>query len=219
MPQRGEAEHCVREFAIRRVHVSIYRSGLDQVHGDPARAEFPRQAAREGGQSGLRHRVGRDAGEGDTIANIRAYGDDAAAGLQMWNGSLGGEQGRAHVHVQQRVDVVQARVHERAHARDAGVVHEDVETAERLYGLFDGALHGSRICAVRLDGHGATALLLQLADQFGRAIGGVLVGDGDVRTLFRQCPRDARADATGCAGHQRAFSIQVDHRVLLCRIL
>jgi hypothetical protein len=110
--------------------------------------------------------------------------------------------------VQQGVDVFHARVHERPHPRDAGVVHQDVEAAECLHGLLHRTFHGDGIGAVGLDRHCAATLVLEFLHQRCRAVRGAFVGDGDVGALVGERAGDAGADPSRAARDECALSSQ-----------
>ena len=61
--------------------------------------------------------------------------------------------GRAHVDVQDRVDVFERDVLKLTQAKNAGVVDQDVEPAQLGDRLIDRSLDGRDIRAVRLDRH------------------------------------------------------------------
>jgi hypothetical protein len=83
---------------------------------------------------------------------------------------------------------------------DAGVVDQDVETAERLLGLGEQAVDLLRLRHVGLDGDGSAALARDVGDDAIAALlaGGVVDDDGGAR--LGQMPGDSGPDPLGSPG-------------------
>ena len=92
-----------------------------------------------------------------------------------------------------------------AGVRDAGVVDEDVELAERLLHVGEHPLHCRRVGDV--GGHGERLHTLQLLR---RLLGGLEheIVDDDVRALGSEAERDRAADAATCAGDERDLVLE-----------
>jgi hypothetical protein len=194
---------------VGRVHVGVDGAGLDDVDGDAARAEFPRQALGEGGQRGLRQRVDRQPGPArDPVGEVASDVDDAAALAEVQDGGLARQNRGANVDVQEGVDVCERHVLDLGEADDPSVVDEDVQAAERLDGLADGRPDRVRVGAVGLDGDAAAAPLLDGADHPRGGVRRLLVGDGHVGALGGQGLGDCGADAAACTGDEGALSLK-----------
>ena len=216
-PERDPGELRVGCLAIRRVHLGVGRAGVHQVDGDAARPELAGQAAIERQQRRLRHRIYGDPAERHALGEPRADRDDAAAIGQMGDRRLRGEDDRADVHGEQGIDIGKALLGDEPAAGDAGIVHEDVEAAEAVRRFVDRALHRRRIGAVGLDRDAAPTHGLDRAHYLGGAVGGALVGDGDIRPLVGERQRNGGTDAARGAGHQSPLASQFSHdRCFLC---
>ena len=173
--------------------------------------EFPGEAAVERLQRRLGHVVGGARIPDDAVGAAGADGDDAAAGLQVRDRRLGREDGRAHVHRQQGVDVLLADLGERGVADDGGVVDQDVETAQGGDRLLHRPLHRRHVGAVGLDGEPLAPLGLDGLHDLRGPVVRPFVGDRHVRALFGEFQSDGGADAAGSARHQGALASQVRH--------
>src|SRR5689334_8249300 len=99
------------------------------------------------------------------------------------------------------------RVGERAGLVPAGVVDQDVDPAELLYGPVDHRLDALAIGDVRAYREGARARRRRLL-----GVRLVQVGDDDGRPFRRELPRDRLADALPGTGHDRDLVIELSHR-------
>src|SRR5438093_12920591 len=86
-----------REVAVRRIHVSINRAGLDVVNGDAARAEVSGKSLRETRDRSLRKRIDRTADEWHALAVGTANVNDTPAFAQMPRGFLCRNEQPAHI--------------------------------------------------------------------------------------------------------------------------
>ena len=116
------------------------------------------------------------------------------------------------VDVQQAEHLVGVGVgHRVAAARDAGVVHEDVEPAE----LGDDRRHhgfvGLGVVDRRLDGDGPPPEGLDLGHDGSRVVGAAPVVHRHVGAVGRQPEADRGADAPPSAGDERDATFQTSH--------
>ena len=123
---------------------------MDDIHRDPPLADITGQSFGETNESGLAHRVQRDARDRHAIGVAGADGDDAAAVLHPPGRGLRGDEDTADVEVERAVELVPRDVPDRAVGVDAGVGHEHVEAPELVRGALDGDGGALRGAAERL---------------------------------------------------------------------
>src|SRR5438270_2590629 len=70
---------CLREVAVRRIHVGINRARLDIIDRDSTRPQVASQSLREAGNGSLGERIDRTANERHTLAIGAADMNDATA--------------------------------------------------------------------------------------------------------------------------------------------
>ncbi len=93
---------------------------------------------------------------------------------------------------------------------DAGVVDQDGDGAEGLFGLVEGARHGGAVGDVGLDGQSFAALGFDVFFERGKALGAA----GDQRdggAVVGERKRELHAQAAGGAGHQRDAALEIEH--------
>jgi hypothetical protein len=105
---------------------------------------------------------------------------------------------------------------EAAKPQNAGVVDEDIESAQGGDGLVDRGFDGGDIGAVGLDRHGFPSRGLDGVDDLRGAICGLFVSDGDIGAFRGERSCDGRADTPACARHQGPFSCQRHDLLLFC---
>src|SRR5690606_29972380 len=183
----------------------------------------------EGGDAGLGRAV---VGLADVAVDARRRRgvDDAAvdllAGLRLLapvgSSPPGGGEGALEVDLDDEVPLLLGHVGEHAVAEDAGVVDEDVETAEGLDRLVDHALGGFPVADVGAVDDGlaphAPDLLDDLTGGAGAATGAVHLGtevvDDDLRSLSGHHQRVLAADAPTGTGDDGDSSFEDSaHRV------
>ena len=89
---------------------------------------------------------------------------------------------------------------------DAGVVDQDVELAERLFGFGEESLDFGRFGDVGLHGDGLAAFFVDVGDDAVRAFLAGAVVDDDGRAFGGQLFGDRGADAFGCPGDDGDFA-------------
>ena len=98
--------------------------------------------------------------------------------LPRWaSAALLGDNLRAHVDIEERVDVRERDVLEFAQSKNPRIVDEDVEAAKLGDRLRDRSLNGGDVGAVGLDRHGFAPLRLYASDDFRRTLRRLLVSD------------------------------------------
>jgi hypothetical protein len=115
------------------------------------------------------------------------------------------------VQVELLVEVLLGDVFERRELVDAGIVHQDVERAERLLRLGEQALDVRLSRDIGLHRNGLAALAGDLGHH---AVGAVLAGgvvDDDRRAFIRQMLGDGGANPLGCPGHDRHLVRELAH--------
>ena len=122
---------------------------------------------------------------------------------------LRAQERRFQVHRDGAVEIVLGQIVDAAHDRDAGIVDENVDRAERGGGLFDHARNGRSLRDVGRDRDGAAAASLNLRDDRLRVFRPLAVIDRDRGAQFRERQRNRRTDAAGCARHQCDMRTQI----------
>ena len=122
---------------------------------------------------------------------------------------LGAEKRRFQVDRDGRIEFGLGQVIDAAHDRDAGIVDENVDRAERERDVIDHLGDGGGLRHVGGDRDGAAALALDAGhDRFG--FGGALaVIDRDGGAGLGQRDRNRGADAARAARHQRNVAVQI----------
>ncbi len=115
--------------------------------------------------------------------------------FQVFEGGLRGDKDAADVQIDHVLQLFQGGFLERLGDGGAGVVDKNIEPAQHGGSLLNGGDHGLGAGAVRLDGDGFPAELLNMFDNSSRRLGALGVGDGDVGAFGRQTPGDGGADA------------------------
>ncbi len=123
----------------------------------------------------------------------------------MRQGGAAGAHDAEDVDVEDLVPLFVGVVLDGADGSDAGVVDEDVQTAE----LFDGVAHGCPYGGVVRDVGRETE---QRCGELAR----VEVEHGDRRAAFRQCAGRGEPDAGGAAGDDGSESREIGHAVPPC---
>ena len=116
------------------------------------------------------------------------------------------DQERAlEVHPQHAVEIGFREVEEIGAVNDAGIVHQNVEVAERAAGLRDHVLGAARVADV---GGDEPAVAVPIARGGGFARGFVDVGDDDARAFGDIALGDREPDAARPAGHDRDLVLE-----------
>ena len=181
--------------------------------------EFPAEHFGQTDDAGLGRRVVALAEETDHAGDRREI-DDPPAVRKTLAGRLAHLKDAGQVGVDHVVPLLDAHLLDRPVADDAGVVHEDVETAEPPDGFVDHPLEGRRVANVGRQRHGPTGLHAG-GRLFGqgpiRSFRVVEVVDHDVGARLVQPPRGGLAQALPTARDNRrlAGKIQGNHKDLL----
>jgi hypothetical protein len=190
-----------------------HHRGLDAArrHGvdaQAARGIFQRRRAGEGQHRSLGGGVERQPWVGIAQAAHRAVvDDDAAPGWQHQRDlRLHRQEQRPDVDVEDGVeDLVRLLGERRAPLLDAGIVEGDVEAAELVAGLLDGAADAIGIAEVDRDETGGAAGRPACRGGVVTAVG-VAAEDGDVGAAPREGERGRPSDAGGSAGDQHRLA-------------
>jgi hypothetical protein len=104
---------------------------------------------------------------------------------------------------------------------DAGVVHEDVDDAERLHGLVEQRAHLLLVADVGLDDDGSPSRLLDALAGTGGAVGVLEVAEDDIGTFLCELHSRRLADARVRTGDDRDLAVQLScrHGLLLVSAL
>ena len=113
----------------------LHHAGVDRVDADLARAQLLGQRPRDGIDGGLRGAVDRRVRRRQRAGDRADVDDAAAGGAEVLHRLLRGEEQPEDVQVELLVEVLLGDAFERGELVDAGVVHQDVEPAERLLRL------------------------------------------------------------------------------------
>lgn len=140
------------ELAICRIHVGVYRSRLNAVDGDSARAQVARPAARETRDRGLAGAIQSRARRNGAVRYDAADIDDATAVFHALRGLTRGEKHRAHVQIERPIEILFSRLFQRLESKHPGVVHENVQAAQGFDRLLEQAFDLRCIAHVRAHG-------------------------------------------------------------------
>ena len=110
-------------------------------------------------------------------------------------------------------DILAERLHRLGRMADAGIVHQDVETAE----IQQRRLHHGGDIAVHRDIDGDAMGHLAEGGRDALARGAVAIGDEDPGALGHEFARDALAEARAAAGHDRCLACKPHDGLSLCQ--
>ncbi len=194
----------IGETAVAEPGVRRRRAGRDRVAADPVGGVGVGNEPGERQDSRLRDRVVRHPHR-RTLPRSRGDVDDRApAGTQVRQCRPDRPDVAHHVQVPRRVPVRVRHVLEGGVDREADVVHQDVEAAERTGGVGDDAC--------RCGGVGEIRLHVRLLADSGRV---APPARGDTGALGDEEPRRLEADAAGRAGDETHLPLEAEiHRRL-----
>ena len=207
--------HAAERDVAGEIGPAAHHVGCDQrrrhrVDGDAFLDEPRRVAARQSFHAGLGGVVVHADGAG-AARRTRGDVDDPAPLARPHHGQHGlrAQERRFQVDRDGAVEIVLGQIIDAAHDRDAGIVDENVDRAERGSDLFDHRSHGRRLRDIGRDRDGAAAAGLDPGDDGVGIIRALAVIDRDRGARFRERQRNRRADAAGCARHQRDMRAQI----------
>ena len=131
-------------------------------------------------------------------------------GAEMWLRGAQNAERRGGVDVDHRIPLRVAHVVDRAVPDIAGIVHDDVEIAERLKRRSDRLVAEIGRGDIADERHGAAALRRDRRHGLGGRIG-VEVADHHLGAASRELARDRGADAAARPGHQRHPAVERGH--------
>ncbi len=190
--------------------IGVDEPRCDGVARDVAGGHLARDRLGESDQAGLRRRVvrlARVAGHPGDGRNIH----DAPRALphHRTHGGLGHEERAAEIQVDDRVPVLGAHAHEQVVAGDAGVVHEDLETAAAEFECgFHDVLGLAVDGDVPLDKRRLTPALLDKTLGLRGGLSVSLVVDGDAGAVACEPDRGGAPDPAARAGDERGPSFE-----------
>src|SRR5580658_1630399 len=189
--------------------------GDDHAGGDAVDADLRRPGLGHGLRKHVQRSLGRAVvrvGGPRMDAAERADVDDAAAAaLQMRIGVPGHEERAAGVGGEHLIPLLELDALERFGFEAAGVVDEDVETAERERGIVDGVLDAPLVMHVAAYCGSLHAEATEVHDDVLRFIAGAAVGAGDVGSCAGKTHGEAAADAPGSASNQYPLPFERVH--------
>ena len=206
----GQVGHVV---VGQREQLGVDDTGVDHHHLDAGLPQVDGHRLGEGGQCGLRGVVGRLAGRAQLGGDGRDVDDGArAAGQHLGQQVVGQAHRRQVVDVHDGRDGVDVERRRVAALGDAGVVDQEVDTAERVQHVDRQLVHRVGVGQV---GHPHAAVgrvlhaaLQHLGEQLGPA-----GADADDGAPLGQGLGQPGPDPRGPPGHQRAAPLQVQrHR-------
>src|SRR5436190_15194758 len=133
----------------------------------------------------------------------------SAALLHVLDGRLNRYKHSTHIDCNCAIEVFQAKLVDRRHQTDAGVVDEDIDAAEFLRGLVDGAGDGVRGHAVRLKGDCLYAEFPGGRRNSVRAIRLADIGQRDMDAFAGQTHDDGGANTAASSSDNGALVLQV----------
>src|SRR5260221_1950181 len=188
-------------------HVGRDEARGDRVDRDRPSGELLRERARESEDAGLARGVVRLSG----VARDPDHGgdiDDPASGFhQRARRGLEEVPAALQVHGDDAVEVFFAHAQEQLVARDAGVVHEDVEPAELLLDLCHELRDGRRAGDVAAVGPRALGELGALRCRRTRGLGARRHA-GDLRSAARELDRDGGTDPARSPRYEGPTALQ-----------
>jgi hypothetical protein len=114
----------------------------------------------------------------------------------------------ADVDVEHAIHLFQRCLLKRFRNGRAGIVHQDIESAERGHGFLDSALNSFGIGGIGLNGDRLSAVAFNLLNDRRGRISAFRVGDGDVRSVCSQTFGDGGANTARAAGDECNFPFQ-----------
>ena len=176
-------------------HIRVNEARSNHVDRDAARSEFLGCRLREAEHASLRCSVVRLAGIAHETDN-RAHVDDAAAALLHHDlrSCLRTVEYALEVRIDDRIEIFFFHANQKSVTRDAGVVDEDVNRAERLDNFCKHFFYCSTVCHIGLHEDCLAAILLDLALDFLRCLLVASEVDGNLGTLRSEADSNGTAD-------------------------
>ena len=161
----------------------------------------------------LGRRVNGAAGNRSLAGHGADVDDAAAVAVEDLDRFLGGEQYTLDVDIELALEVLFGDLLDRRELINGGVVDENVEVAEGLFGFGEDVFHVLDFADIAVDGDGLAAGLHDLGDDAIRAllVGGVI--DDDRGALDAESLGDAGTDALGSARDHCDFIAELAHDV------
>jgi hypothetical protein len=150
------------------------------------------------------------AGHGPVFVDRRDVDDVPSAALpdHLAGRQLGAEESALQVDPKHGVVLLLGGVEQRGTGLDAGIVHHDVQAAERLHGGVDEALKVGDLADIGVDPDGSIPERDDSPFEFLGRISVRDVVDCDVGALFRQLEHDSLSDSAIAAGDDRNLALQ-----------
>src|SRR5450756_1808002 len=205
-------------FVKRGGEPRLHHGGRHRVDADVG-AELDRELLGDVAEHGLARAVEADAGRGLQTGH-RRHVDDRAAVLTHPGAVclLHPGQGGEAVDLEDLAGNVEVEVDQRAVDRvDAGVVHQQVDAAERLDGLLDGIGLMLDVVGLACDGDRVVGTAQRRYGLVQRPL--LAGGDADLRAVCDQPLGDAEADAPARSGHHGDLVLEPARHDNLSRIM
>ena len=187
-------------------------AGRDGVDAHALEGELDRQRLGDLHHAGLGGGVG-DRALGDAEAEHRGDVDDRAlllGGQHAARGLLRPEEHRVEIGREHAAPFLRRHLGGAAAVRDAGIVDQDGDGAESLFGGVEGARHGGAVGDVGFDRDGLAACCLDLFFERLQPVGAPR-HQRDRGAIVGQRLGELRAEPARGAGHQRHAAFQVEH--------
>ncbi len=157
----------------------FHHAGVNGIHANLARAQFVGQTARGRVDGGFGAAVDRRIGKWHGGGYRTDVDHCTAVGTEMFGGLLRGEQQTEHVQVELLVKMFRGDFTERGEFINAGVVHQNIDLAERLFRFLEEPLDVGLFGDIGLHGDGLASFLFDLTDDAVRAgfAGGIIHDD------------------------------------------
>ncbi|KAK8968581.1 hypothetical protein KSP40_PGU022230 [Platanthera guangdongensis] len=194
---------------MRHCEIRRDRVGRHAVHTNPVLSQLGGDALGEPGDGVLRRRVamGAESALNARHARQRDYRSPAPRDHHP-SGVLHSEENAVHIHIEDPLEVLQRDVSNVGdlRARDAGVIHQDVDGPVLLGGEVDGASDVILDGDVAVEEGGDLVAADGLAEDSACLVENI--GDADFRPMDREQSGYAFPDAGGSPGYQRNLSFK-----------
>lgn len=210
-------DHRHRRIALLRVveaiarHRRVDQARRDVVHVDPVLGHFARQTARKRAEPGLGDPVRRAFRRRQMLRDRRNVHDPptAAHGTTLPDERAATVQRPQQIGPQHGIDLRILEIGDgRTRRTDARVVHQHLESAERIHRFREERVDRPRVAYIGLDRARAPAQCLDASHRFLRAVMVRVVDDRDVRAFLREQRRDRLADSGVRTRDERANALQ-----------
>src|SRR6266478_1800326 len=210
-----------RPLARGGIQLRVDRTRLHVVDRDAPAPELSGERLSKYLYGSLRGRVSHKPGHNDMLAQGRTNRDDATAALHVLQRRLRRDEYAADVNVEHAIHFFQRRFLKRFRNGRAGIVYQDVESAECRHGFFDCGFARLGISGIGLNRDRFSAIAFDLLNHRRGRISTFRVCDGYLRSVGSQTFGDGGANAARAASDEcnLSFQFSVHDFVFLSEVL